>query len=110
MSRKSVKQEIEEGIEKDLLNEAIDALCDGARGSGVNLTSAECKVLLAKIPVHYSKAEPRWKWIAMKSFFADKKNFKNFIADMEQHHGVSRSEIFSARRRWKKYRAAHESD
>jgi hypothetical protein len=110
MARKSVKQEIEEGIEKDLLNEAIDALCDGARGSGANLTPAECKVLLAKIPADYSEAEPRWKWIAMKSFFANKKNFKDFIADMKDHHGVSRSEIFSARRRWKEYWAAHESD
>jgi hypothetical protein len=104
MAHKPVAQEFEDNLERDFLIETIDALCDGARGSGVTLTKGECVILLKSLPRVYSKDSPRWWIIAESSFHHEGEgNVEAAIATTMQKYNVSRQTVFDARRRWKEY-------
>ena len=114
MARKPVTQEIDENMEQDLLRFAFDDLWDGARGSGVFLNKDECLRLLRKLKISsVPLSTPQWQeiaWYYLRYEAGHKEDgTEAAVTFTAQKFGVSRSEVFDARRRWREYKAAWKS-
>ena len=105
MAHKLVEQEYEENLEYDLLNDALDALAEGARGSGATLTEGECAILLKKIPPVWSKGFSWWELIAHYSFHQETGpgTVDAAVVATMQKFNVCRQTVYDARRRWDEY-------
>ncbi len=107
MARKSVEREFEENLERDLLDQAVEALSDGARESGATLTRGECAILLKELPPIWSRGWRRWELIAQFSFQQEDGpgSVEAAIKTTMQKFDVSRQTVFDARRRRNEYLA-----
>jgi hypothetical protein len=101
--RKTAANELEENTKLDMLNDTIEALWEGARGSGVTLTKGECLLLLHTLPAVRSQGYSWWELIAQYSFYQEGDGVEAAVEATKQKFKVSRQTVFDARRQWNEY-------
>jgi hypothetical protein len=101
VGRKPITQEVDDTLADARLRSVFNRLWDGVRGSGVYLTGDECAWLLYNMSK--PSEPPQWMQIAVYCYEREGHDGKPVTKDAMIKFGVSRTQVFTARRRFKDY-------